>query len=97
MSHELMPPPAVSPAWFEPTWASLQQHSLPRWFDDAKLRISYRRNYRLWTMTEFKRQPEAHILLGDSRMNHLDVTALNDKTNNQWYNLGYGSADGVFT
>ena len=39
MSHELMPPPAVSPAWFEPTWASLQQHSLPRWFDDAKLGI----------------------------------------------------------
>jgi len=60
--------------------------------DDAKLRISYRRDYRLWTMTDFKRQPKPNILLGDSRMNHLDVTAINDKTNDQWYNLGYGGA-----
>ncbi|MCP4707157.1 MAG: hypothetical protein GY869_00915 [Planctomycetes bacterium] len=43
-------------------------------------------------MTEFKRQPRGHILLGDSRMNHLDVTKLNNKTSNQWCNLGFGSA-----
>ena len=60
--------------------------------DETKQRLSYRLNYRLWKMTAYRRQPSSNILLGDSRMEHLNVDYLRHRTGQEWANLAYGGA-----
>lgn len=47
-------------------------------------------NVFLWKYTEFRRKPAANILLGDSRMEALDVRQIKKLTGENYYNFAYG-------
>jgi hypothetical protein len=59
---------------------------------DTKLQTSARLNEVLLKMIDFSHHPGPDILLGDSRMNNLDVTAVRRLSKRNYYNLAYGGA-----
>ncbi|MBX2971944.1 MAG: hypothetical protein KF797_02475 [Flavobacteriales bacterium] len=42
----------------------------------------------LWKLVDFRRNPEANILLGDSRLSYFDLDSLKALTGDSYYNLG---------
>ncbi len=42
----------------------------------------------LWTLIEFQRNPQDHILLGDSRLAYFDMDHLQEVSGKRYYNLG---------
>jgi hypothetical protein len=60
--------------------------------DAVKSRTSKPLNEVLWKMIDYAHHPSANILLGDSRMNNIDLGYLNHLSRDQYYNLAYGGA-----
>lgn len=58
--------------------------------DDLKRNTSYKLNSRLWKAIEFKRDPSANILLGDSRADHIDVEIVKKITGDNYFNFSHG-------
>lgn len=58
--------------------------------DTVKKDVSYKLNYAMWSMIEFRREPAPDILLGDSRMLALDAAAVSAVTGAECRNLAYG-------
>ena len=66
---------------------------LPSVISDAvKSRTSRPLNVVLWKMIDYSHHPNANILLGDSRMNNIDLDYLNRVSPVHYYNLAYGGA-----
>lgn len=58
--------------------------------NDLKQDISFKLNYAMWKMIEFRRNPEANLLLGDSRMGNLHVEDIREVSGREYYNFAYG-------
>jgi len=58
---------------------------------DVKLRIAYPLNERLTKIIEYKHDPSPNILIGDSRINGLNVDLIKEVTGNKYFNFGYGA------
>lgn len=56
----------------------------------AKKEISFKLNYAMWSLIDFKRDPAPNILLGDSRMLALDAEDIRAASGREWHNLAYG-------
>lgn len=56
----------------------------------SKDKVSYRANYRLYKMQEFRRHPCENILLGDSRIDGLDTAEIERITGDTYFNFAYG-------
>ena len=52
--------------------------------------VSYRANYRLYKMQAFKNNPCPNIYLGDSRMNGLKSSKVEEVSGERWFNFAYG-------
>lgn len=55
----------------------------------------------MWKLVEFKRAPQADVLLGDSRLSHFDLQELSSTSGIRYYNFGvpggnYRTIDSVF-
>jgi hypothetical protein len=46
-------------------------------------------NFRLWKITRFSQQPCPNILLGDSRINRLDIDVIKKITGEEYFSFGY--------
>jgi hypothetical protein len=62
-------------------------------FSESKHKISYRLNYPLFKLQQFKRNPTDIILLGDSRTDSLAVSNIEDLVKIKISNLAYGGGD----
>lgn len=58
--------------------------------NDLKQEISFKLNYAMWKMIEFRRHPEANLLLGDSRMMELRAEDVREVSGSEYYNFAYG-------
>lgn len=58
--------------------------------DGLKSDISYKLNYAMWDMIEYRRDPAPNILLGDSRMMGLDAEDIREVSGHDFENLAYG-------
>ncbi|MGD9547293.1 MAG: hypothetical protein AB7V45_07020 [Candidatus Krumholzibacteriia bacterium] len=58
--------------------------------DQLKQEISFKLNYAMWKMFEFRRQPMSNILLGDSRMMTLKPDLIEAICGRPYYNFAYG-------
>ncbi len=58
--------------------------------NETKLSISYRLNYPLYKLIDFKKNPTERILLGDSRVENLKEEDIEKITGHNYTNLGYG-------
>ncbi len=58
--------------------------------DDAKQRISYRLNYSLWKVIQFKSNPCPNILLGDSRIGRFKAEMIDTVANTAHFNFAFG-------
>jgi len=57
---------------------------------EVKQKISYKLNYALWKLVEYRRNPYPNILLGDSRMNRIDPQEIKNISGEDYYNFSYG-------
>jgi len=55
-----------------------------------KLDTAYRLDSHIWKAIEFRRQPAANLILGDSRANHLSAEKVTKITGEPYYNFAYG-------
>jgi hypothetical protein len=58
--------------------------------DQVKLETSYRLDNSLWKVIEYNRKPVPNILLGDSRIEGIDVNKIEEITGEKYYNFAYG-------
>lgn len=58
--------------------------------EDLKEDISYKTNYAMWKMLEYRRRPCPNILLGDSRMMALDTAEIRAASGFDYFNFAYG-------
>jgi len=58
--------------------------------DELKQDISFKLNYAMWKMLEFRQTPHPDLLLGDSRMMDMDAQAISSLTGDDFYNFAYG-------
>jgi hypothetical protein len=58
--------------------------------NDHKQEISFKLNYAMWKMIEFRRHPKANLLLGDSRMMDLHAEEVREVSGSEYYNFAYG-------
>jgi len=71
-----------------------------RFITDASKKSGFNRDpalmpfgYTLWNMIQFRRQPSANVLIGDSRVATLNVDYLRKITGQQYYNFGIPGGD----
>jgi len=65
--------------------------SLPSPVDDGlKTEISFKLNYAMWKMLEYRQAPSRNILLGDSRMMSIDRDKIREINGDEYYNFSYG-------
>lgn len=57
---------------------------------ELKQEISFKLNYALWRMVEYKRQPSDGLLLGDSRMMAIQAEDIRRVCGQDYYNFAYG-------
>jgi hypothetical protein len=57
---------------------------------DAKRRIAFPLNERLYRIIEYKHNPLPNILIGDSRIQNLSSAHIKNITNEDYFNFGYG-------
>lgn len=57
-------------------------------FDKEK--VSYRMNYRIYKLLEFKNSPSNNILLGDSRTDNISTKEIKRISGEEYYNFSYG-------
>jgi hypothetical protein len=57
---------------------------------ELKQEISFKLNYALWRMVEYKRQPSDGLLLGDSRMMAIQAEDIRAVCGQEYYNFAYG-------
>ena len=58
--------------------------------DRYKQDISYKLNYAMWKMLQYRHDPQPAILLGDSRMMNLPADTIEQVSGQPWANLAYG-------
>lgn len=58
--------------------------------DRVKLETAYKLDNCLWKLIEYKRKPISNILLGDSRLENIDVKEIEKITGEKYYNFAYG-------
>lgn len=58
--------------------------------NEVKINTSANINARLWKALEFKKNPSANILLGDSRTGQIDVISVNHRTGGNYFNFAHG-------
>lgn len=58
--------------------------------DGLKKEISFKLNYAMWKMLDYRKAPQNSILLGDSRMMAMDETRITEISGIDFYNLAYG-------
>lgn len=58
--------------------------------NDLKKDISFKLNYAMWAMLDYRRDPTANILLGDSRMLGLHAEDIRAVSGHDFRNLAYG-------
>jgi len=65
--------------------------SLPSPVDDGlKKEISFKLNYAMWKMLDYRQAPVENILLGDSRMMSMDTALIRETSGDVYYNFAYG-------
>jgi len=50
-------------------------------------------NYALWQIIDYNKNPVKNILIGDSRIGHLDCTAIEEAAHDQYYNFSLGGGN----
>lgn len=55
-----------------------------------KKEISYKMNYRIYKLLEYKNNPSSNILLGDSRTDSISTDEIKKVTGEDYYNFAYG-------
>lgn len=58
--------------------------------EKAKEDVSFKLNYAMWKMLEYRRDPVSNILLGDSRMMSLDPDTIRAVSGLEYFNFAYG-------
>lgn len=58
---------------------------------DVKFRIAYPLNQRLTKIIGYKHEPSPNILIGDSRINGLNIDLISEVTGEKYFNFGYGA------
>jgi len=60
--------------------------------DEIKLKTSRKLYYQLWNIIDYKRNPTGNILIGDSKIDRIDIKSVEQTTGRRYYKFSYAAA-----